>query len=182
MHLSIATGMGKLLLLIYAPMLPGEKASPPGIAVMQVGFWAHMQVAQGAHKLVASKHLVFMTAMMVFFSVVIALFKDIPDVRGDSMHDTLTASVRFGVPRIFWTCIWMMNAAYACAIVYVVLNTTGAARFAGVLAEGALCLLLQRRAHAADLQDHDDIVGVYMFVWKQFYAQYLVFPCLFLAG
>jgi homogentisate phytyltransferase / homogentisate geranylgeranyltransferase len=150
--------------------------------VLQVGFWAHMQVATGIHSFVASKHLVFMTAIMVFFSIVIALFKDIPDVRGDYMHATLTASVRFGVHRIFWACIWMMSAAYVCAIVYVIMNTRGAARIAGLVAEGALCGLLQWRAHLADLEQHDDVVSMYMLVWKQFYAQYLVFPCLLLCS
>jgi hypothetical protein len=46
--------------------------------------------------------LIFVTAMMCLFSVVIAFFKDIPDVRGDRMSSIRTLSVRFGVR---WWCI-----------------------------------------------------------------------------
>jgi len=41
--------------------------------------------------------LFFVTAMMSIFSVVIAFFKDIPDVKGDRMSSINTLSVRFGV-------------------------------------------------------------------------------------
>lgn len=148
------------------------------ITASQVGFWAHMQVATGARTFAPSSHLVFMTALMAFFSVVIALFKDIPDVRGDAQHDTATASVRYGVRRVFWACVWMLNAAYASAVAYIATHTSGVVRLAGLAAQIVMCLLLQRRAHMTDLDWHEDVVSAYMFVWKLFYAQYLVFPCL----
>ena len=148
------------------------------LATLQIGFWGHMHVATGARTFALSSHLVFMTGLMAFFSVVIALFKDIPDVRGDALHDTDTASVRYGVRRIFWTCVWMLNAAYASATVYIATHTSGAVRLAGVAAQLGMCLLLQRRAHMTDLDWHEDVVSAYMFVWKLFYAQYLIFPCL----
>lgn len=36
---------------------------------------------------------------MLLFSIVIALFKDIPDVKGDEQADVVTFSVRFGQVR-----------------------------------------------------------------------------------
>lgn len=85
--------------------------------LVQLGFYAHMRLAleggaaaaasaAGAAAggggglplslgLVASRPLAFATAFMLLFSVVIALFKDIPDVAGDSKvrGDALDAAV-----------------------------------------------------------------------------------------
>jgi len=60
----------------------------------------------------------FATAFMFIFSIVIALFKDIPDVRGDKLNKMNTFTVRLGARRVFWTCIGLLQAAYASSIVY----------------------------------------------------------------
>lgn len=143
---------------------------------MQLGFWAHMTLACGSAKLQLDSRITFMTAFMAFFSVVIALFKDIPDVRGDAMHDTRTASVRFGSHRVFWACVFMLHAAYASAVLYICISMSGLARLLAMAIQLLLAALLQRRMAAVDLGSHRDIVSAYMFVWKLFYAQYLVFP------
>jgi homogentisate phytyltransferase/homogentisate geranylgeranyltransferase len=46
------------------------------------------------------RNLVFSIFFMCIYSVVIALFKDIPDVMGDAQEGIQTLSVRFGV-RLF---------------------------------------------------------------------------------
>lgn len=51
---------------------------------MQLGFFWHMQLALGAATPVLTRPIAFATAFMLAFSVVIALFKDVPDVAGDS--------------------------------------------------------------------------------------------------
>jgi homogentisate phytyltransferase / homogentisate geranylgeranyltransferase len=145
---------------------------------VQLGFWAHMLVSTGTTALKVDSRISFMTAFMAFFSVVIALFKDIPDVRGDALHNTKTATVYFGVSRIFWLCIWMLNAAYASAIVYIGVTMSGSARVVALVVQLGLWSLLQYKAAAVDLAVHSDIKNAYMFVWALFYAQYLVFPFL----
>lgn len=53
--------------------------------MVQLGFYAHMKLALGAPRagLAPSGPLLFAVAFMLVFSAVIALFKDIPDVKGD---------------------------------------------------------------------------------------------------
>ncbi len=51
--------------------------------MVQLGFFFHMQQALG-YSAVITRPLLFAMGFMLFFSIVIALFKDIPDVRGDS--------------------------------------------------------------------------------------------------
>ena len=63
-----------------------------------------------------TRPVVFATGFMLMFSIVIALFKDIPDVSGDSGAGLRTLSVRLGQQRVFWVCIGLLEAAYAGAI------------------------------------------------------------------
>uniref|UniRef100_A0A6N2KXE4 Uncharacterized protein n=1 Tax=Salix viminalis TaxID=40686 RepID=A0A6N2KXE4_SALVM len=54
--------------------------------------------------IVVTRSLVFATAFMCFFSAVIALFKDIPDVDGDRDFGIQSFSVSLGQERIFGHC------------------------------------------------------------------------------
>ncbi len=51
--------------------------------MVQLGFYFHMKRAMGSASLTLTRPLAFATSFMLFVSVVIALFKDIPDIKGD---------------------------------------------------------------------------------------------------
>lgn len=51
--------------------------------LVQLGFYFHMKWTLGVAALSLTRPLTFAMTFMLFASVVIALFKDIPDVRGD---------------------------------------------------------------------------------------------------
>ena len=50
---------------------------------VQLGFYYHIRHALGTAQIALNPSLVFTMGFMLVFSVVIALFKDIPDVKGD---------------------------------------------------------------------------------------------------
>ena len=52
--------------------------------MVQLGFYFHMQRVLRGSRVMLTWPLVFAIGFMLVFSVVIALFKDIPDVKGDS--------------------------------------------------------------------------------------------------
>lgn len=52
--------------------------------MVQLGFYFHMQQALGSSRIALTWPLLFAVCFMLVFSIVIALFKDIPDVKGDS--------------------------------------------------------------------------------------------------
>ena len=52
--------------------------------MVQLGFYFHMQQVLHGSRVMLTWPLVFAMCFMLVFSVVIALFKDIPDVKGDS--------------------------------------------------------------------------------------------------
>ncbi|XP_052290211.1 homogentisate phytyltransferase 1, chloroplastic isoform X5 [Citrus sinensis] len=112
--------------------------------VVQLAFYLHMQTHVYRRPAVFSKPLIFATAFMSFFSVVIALFKDVPDLEGDKTFGIRTFTVRLGQKR--------------------------------VLGHSILALILWNRAKSVDIGSKTAITSCYMFIWKLFYAEYLLIP------
>jgi homogentisate phytyltransferase/homogentisate geranylgeranyltransferase len=154
--------------------------------IVQVGFFAHMHAAAGAAELVVGRPLLFITGFMLLFSVVIALFKDIPDVRGDRQAGLRTLSVRFGEARVFWACVGLLLSLYAAGVVFGLTAPPpppGAPAWQGWVSKGvvaaghaALGGALLARARRVDTSKHGDITGFYMFVWALLYSEYLLVP------
>ncbi|KAI7843132.1 hypothetical protein COHA_003303 [Chlorella ohadii] len=186
----LATLGGSLLLgLAYSTDLPllRWKRSPVLAAacilavravLVQLGFFFHMQLALGSAAPAITRPIAFATAFMLLFSVVIALFKDIPDVAGDSKAGVRTLSVRLGPPRVFWACIAILEAAYVGAILVGLQSDLLWSRVATTVAHLALGALLLWRARQTDLTSPKEISRCYMFTWGLFYAEYLLFPLL----
>lgn len=142
--------------------------------LVQLGFYYHMMYATGSSSAVLTPPILFATAFMLLFSIVIALFKDIPDVVGDSHAGLNTLSVRWGTHNVFWTCIGLLETAYSAAVViFMMRGSTFVA-----LAHGVLAVSLFFRARQADMESSSSIYACYMDVWKLFYAEYLLLPFL----
>ena len=61
--------------------------------MVQLGFYFHMQRVLQGSRVTLTWPLVFAMCFMLIFSVVIALFKDIPDVKGDSQVNLISGHV-----------------------------------------------------------------------------------------
>ncbi|CAN1142084.1 Homogentisate phytyltransferase 1, chloroplastic [Linum perenne] len=62
--------------------------------IVQICFYLHMQMHVFGRGALFSRSLIFATAFMSFFSVVIALFKDIPDMEGDKIFGIKSFTVQ----------------------------------------------------------------------------------------
>uniref|UniRef100_A0A5B7B6Y1 Homogentisate phytyltransferase n=1 Tax=Davidia involucrata TaxID=16924 RepID=A0A5B7B6Y1_DAVIN len=125
---------------------------------------------------VFSRPLIFATAFMSFFSVVIALFKDIPDIDGDKIYGIRSFTVRLGQKRVFWICISLLQMAYGVAILVGATSSCLWSKYVMVLGHAALASILWNRAKSIDLKSKAAITAFYMFIWKLFYAEYLLIP------
>ncbi|CAI0427796.1 unnamed protein product, partial [Linum tenue] len=132
--------------------------------IVQICFYLHMQP------------LIFATAFMSFFSVVIALFKDIPDMEGDKIFGIRSFTVQLGQKRVFWTCIALLEIAYGIAMFIGAASPYMWSKGITVIGHAMLALLLWNRAKSVDLTSKTAIASCYMFVWKLFYAEYLLIP------
>ena len=187
----LATLAGSLLLgIVYSTDLPflRWKRHPVAAALciltvrsllVQLGFYFHMQAALGTPEMMLiTRPLAFATGFMFVFSVVIALMKDVPDLKGDQQAGLRTLTVRLGQKRVYWICIGLLELAYAAAIGVSLSSEVVWSRWAGTAAHAIVAGLLWWRAAQTDLDDSKSIYDCYMDVWKAFYAEYLLFPLL----
>ncbi|KAF3329590.1 homogentisate geranylgeranyltransferase [Carex littledalei] len=145
--------------------------------LVQLAFYAHMQQVYVLQRpLSFTKSVIFATAFMCFFAVVIALFKDIPDVNGDKHFGIQSFSVRLGKKRVFWLCIELLLTAYSIAILVGVASSDIYRRIVTVIGHGILASVLLIRARCLDIENKSSITSFYMFIWKLFYAEYLLIP------
>ncbi|KAM5553813.1 homogentisate phytyltransferase 1, chloroplastic [Rosa sericea] len=144
--------------------------------IVQLAFFLHMQTHVYKRPAAFSRPLIFATAFMSFFSVVIALFKDIPDIDGDKIFGIRSFTVRLGQERVFWTCIWLLQMAYGVAILVGATSSFMLSKSITVLGHAILASILWSRAKSVDLTSKAAITTFYMFIWKLFYAEYLLIP------
>nr|AXS77022.1 homogentisate phytyltransferase [Chamaerops humilis var. humilis] len=144
--------------------------------IVQLAFFLHMQTFVFRRPANFSRPLIFATAFMSFFSVVIALFKDIPDIDGDRIFGIRSFSVRLGQRRVFWTCVYLLEMAYSVALVIGATSSCLWSKFVTVLGHAILASVLWNRAKSLDLMSKAAITSFYMFVWKLFYAEYFLIP------
>ncbi|XP_020536614.1 probable homogentisate phytyltransferase 1, chloroplastic [Jatropha curcas] len=144
--------------------------------VVQLAFFAHMQKFVLGKPIVITKSLVFAVAFMCFFSAVIALFKDIPDVDGDRDFGIRSFSVSLGQERVFWLCVNMLLLAYGAAVAVGASCSLGPSKLITMLGHCTLALVLWMQAQSVDLSSNNSITCFYMFIWKLFYAEYFLIP------
>ncbi|XP_022729299.1 homogentisate phytyltransferase 1, chloroplastic-like [Durio zibethinus] len=144
--------------------------------IVQLAFYLHMQIHVFSRPALVSKPLIFATAFMSFFSVVIALFKDIPDIEGDKIFGIRSYTVRLGQERVFWTCISLLEMAYGVSILVGATSSYTWSKVITVLGHSILALILWIRAKSVDLKSKAAITSCYMFIWKLFYAEYFLIP------
>ncbi|WOK92677.1 putative homogentisate phytyltransferase 1, chloroplastic [Canna indica] len=144
--------------------------------VVQLAFFSHMQTFVFHRPAIFTRSLIFATAFMSFFSVVIALFKDIPDIEGDCIFGIQSYSVRLGQRRVFWICVGLLEMAYIIAMVVGATSSCTWSKFVTVWGHAILASILWNRARSLDLTSKTAITSFYMFIWKLFYTEYLLIP------
>ncbi|OVA00929.1 UbiA prenyltransferase family [Macleaya cordata] len=144
--------------------------------IVQLAFFLHMQTFVFRRPAFFTRPLVFATAFMSFFSVVIALFKDIPDIDGDTIFGIRSFTVRLGQKRVFWICVYLLEMAYAVAVLVGAASSSYWSKLITVLGHVILASILWLRAKSIDLKSKAAITTFYMFIWQLFYAEYLLIP------
>lgn len=120
--------------------------------------------------------IVVLTAVVLAISLVIAWFKDIPDMDGDRRFRVRTLTLRLGARRVLLLGLAVLAVAYGVVITAGIVGVPGL--HGGVLAGthvAALAVLLVASARV-DLTRKPSIARFYLVIWALFYAEYLAFP------
>lgn len=145
---------------------------------VQFGFYYHMKLALGTAQFTLTRPLTFAITFMLFFSIVIALFKDLPDIKGDEQAGISTFGVRFGVKSVFDICVSLLVGAYAVAVVFGLSASVWWSTLVIPAGHTALAAFLLHKAKAVNVNRRSDLTDFYMFIWKLFYLEYALIPFL----
>jgi homogentisate phytyltransferase/homogentisate geranylgeranyltransferase len=118
------------------------------------------------------------------FGIVIALMKDVPDVRGDRMARVRTFSVRIGQKRVFHAMRRLLQGLFfavgAGMVRLAAQVTTGpalkACRLITAASAVAAGLSVRKQSQDVDPEDSRQVYGFYMHLWKLFYLSYFALP------
>jgi homogentisate phytyltransferase/homogentisate geranylgeranyltransferase len=187
-----AAGGPYLLLTVAAAMLIGTAYSLPPLRLKERAAWAALSIAFVRGMVVnVGLFLYFhrqlrlgdplpwplLAGLALFFfgfGLVIALYKDIPDLPGDRQFGVGTFTVRRGPAYVFDLGRWLLTGFYLLPIVL------GLARLPA--ADGALLLgshvilvaAFWTRSRAVDPAEPAGVARFYMFLWTLFYAEYVL--------
>jgi len=163
-------------------------------AVVNVGFFSHFRTAfspggaagageGGGVGLILPPEVIALSAFVMIFSLAIALFKDIPDLRGDREHRIFTLTVRLGPSLVFRLCRWIITASYGLVIGLAVAGALPSLQSEVLLLSQLLLLIgMWIRSRAVDVRSVEQTKGFYQLIWKLFFLEYLLFPAAALVG
>ncbi|CAM8888779.1 unnamed protein product [Rhodiola kirilowii] len=145
---------------------------------LPVPCYLHFQTHLLQKPAIFSMPLIFTTVFVSFFSVIIALVKDIPDIEGDKMFGIQSYTSRLGQERVFWICVTLLEMAYGAAICVGAMSPNLWSKWAMVVGHSIMAMALWNRAKQTDVKNKDATQAFYMFIWKLLYAEYLLVPFL----
>nr|AYV64464.1 pterocarpan prenyltransferase [Cullen corylifolium] len=141
---------------------------------LPISFFHHMQTFVLQRPIGFPRSLGFLVAFMTFYSMGIALSKDIPDVEGDKEHGINSFSVLLGQKRIFWICVSLFEMAFGVGLLGGVTSPHFWTKIITGLGNVILGSILWYQAKSFDLTDKASTGSFYMYIWKLLYAALLL--------
>jgi homogentisate phytyltransferase / homogentisate geranylgeranyltransferase len=190
----IAAFSGRWLLATVATsVIIGTAYSVPPIRLKQFPFWAALCIltVRGiivniglflhyGDKLngreVLNPYVWTLTLFILLFTVAIAIFKDVPDLEGDRQYNINTLTLVIGKPAVFNLSRGVITVCYFGMIAAGLFWLTALNVSFFVASHVILLGLLWWRSRDVDLEQKSAIADFYQFIWKLFFAEYLLFP------
>ncbi|RDX96281.1 Glycinol 4-dimethylallyltransferase, partial [Mucuna pruriens] len=161
--------------------------------IMPITFFLHMQIKESQNFLIVCSYnnvqtfvlkrsmviprsLIFFAIFTSFYSVGVALFKDIPDMEGDKAFGIHSFSARLGQKRVFWICVCCFEMAFGVSLLAGATSSSLWIKIVTGLGHAALASILWYQARNVDLRSKASIGSFYMLIWKLLYAAYFLVP------
>ncbi|MEM6838450.1 MAG: homogentisate phytyltransferase [Cyanobacteria bacterium P01_C01_bin.120] len=196
---------GYLLSTVLLSLLIGTAYSVPPVRLKRFPFWASVCILtvrgvvvnlglflhysyQLRLPLQIPARMWLLTAFVLIFSIVIAIFKDIPDIEGDRRFNINTFTVQLGQARVYQIARLILSVCY--------IGTMASAPWiAGInwqfvwVTHIALLGLFWWRSYRVAMPNQAHIANMplsfpdfYQFIWQLFFLEYILFPVACLLG
>ncbi|XP_020703294.2 probable homogentisate phytyltransferase 1, chloroplastic [Dendrobium catenatum] len=123
-----------------------------------------------------SRPLILGTIVVSIFCIVVALFKDVPDIEGDKKFGIRSLASNLGPKKVFWICVCLLEMAYIFTIVFGATSSRPWSKLITILSHSGLALMLWKQSESIDLKDKFSLQSFYMLIWKLFYAEFMLLP------
>lgn len=121
-------------------------------------------------------HVWVLTGFVFGLSLVIAWFKDIPDIDGDSKFRIVTLSIRLGPKPVYKLGMGLLTACYLGMVIAGFLSLPGTNSIVLIVSHLILLAFAWYAGSRIDFSQQKTITRFYLTVWVLFFAEYLVFP------
>jgi homogentisate phytyltransferase/homogentisate geranylgeranyltransferase len=119
--------------------------------------------------------LVIVAAIFFFgFGLVIALYKDIPDLEGDRRYTVRTFTVRLGPRRVFAIGRWILTAFYLLPIAYFLARLSQPVAVFIFVVHLLVLLSFWTLSRRIEPAVHDQMARFYLGLWGFFYLEYVL--------
>ncbi|KDO46799.1 hypothetical protein CISIN_1g013845mg [Citrus sinensis] len=142
--------------------------------VYQFSFFIHFQKYVLGRPVVITRPLIFAAAIISTISAVMSLLKDIPDEDGDKQFGFQSISSKLGKENVLRLCVYALFFAYGVSVIVGASSSFQLVKLVSIIGHSTLAFLLWLRAQTVDLSNNASTYSFYMFIWKLFYAEYLL--------
>ena len=156
-------------------------------AVVNLGLFLHYREPLGLPLGIPGK-MWALAAFVVVFSIVIAIFKDIPDLEGDRRYNITTFTVRLGQARVYQMARLILSLCYL-GMIAAVPWLEGVSGSCVLITHGVLLGLFWWRSYRVVMPNQEATASrsisfpdFYQFIWKLFFLEYIVYPIACLLG
>ena len=117
-----------------------------------------------------------LTLFMFGMSLVIAWFKDIPDMEGDRRFAIATLTLRLGPQRVFDIGRALLGVCYLGLMLAGAFGLPGVNGLVLTVTHLILFSLMWQASRSVDPTDQTAMTRYYMIIWTLFFAEYFVYP------
>jgi homogentisate phytyltransferase/homogentisate geranylgeranyltransferase len=150
-------------------------------AIVNLGLFLHYTDQLGLPLHIPGK-LWALTAFVLLFSIVIAIFKDIPDLEGDRQFNITTFTVQLGQARVYQLARILLSLCYVGMILSLPWLSDVNRPFIAAT-HSLLLTIFWWRSYRVQLPQEALISGkkltfpmFYQFIWQLFFLEYLLYP------
>lgn len=178
-----------LLLVVSVVMLVGTIYSLPPRLKQHAG-WAALCIAATRgllanvgillhYSIVLGEPLAYTTLLMVGlfffgFGIVIAFYKDLPDLAGDQRHAISTLTVRLGPARVVALGRLLLTLCYGLPISVALASWPAPAAILLLIGHLALIGIFWHTSLTVNLSQPASVIHLYMVLWRMFYAEFVL--------
>jgi homogentisate phytyltransferase/homogentisate geranylgeranyltransferase len=183
LHLFLTIGLSLLIGTAYSLPPLHLKSRPLGAALSIAfvrGFVANVGLSLYFHQVLSPDTEIpwlligALAAFFFGFGLVIALYKDIPDLSGDKAYGIRTFTVRLGPKWVFDAGRWILTGFFLVPIAIALFRLPQTDAIVLLITQLAMLFLFWRVSLGVEPAEPKSITRFYMFLWGFFYAEYIL--------